>query len=147
MAFDIRTDAQFACNRVAELAAGPDSPGRPAAIAAAQNYIAWCEMASAEILSGTSAQDLDQMRQGWGRAARASGIRAVPYTTVCVVTFVVLAAVGAVAGLVGAWVGAGALFTAALMALGYPAVARPRLVVGPDAPRSKVATLAVRDLL
>ena len=91
-AYDIRRDAEYALQWMDARLSGPDAPGRPGQVAAAEAFVRWCCDANEELLKNP-APTVEEIRKAWRLTAVASGFEFMPYQAVYALGCVVLGTV------------------------------------------------------
>ncbi|MBY0291114.1 MAG: hypothetical protein K2X52_28855 [Mycobacteriaceae bacterium] len=141
-AFHIRRDARYALDWIEKQAKLPDTPTKPAAVAAAWRFIQWCADTNTALLTNPQPDVGDVVAQ-WRREAVASDICVIPETRRLCGLVAVGAAVYATGGIVfGSYLLAALMLTGATLLAVYRVTATPRLAVGPDANHTTVAHTA-----
>ncbi|QEN17590.1 hypothetical protein ACRDU6_00215 (plasmid) [Mycolicibacterium sp. ELW1] len=141
-AFNIRRDARYALDWVEKQQNLPDTPTKPAAVAAAWRFIQWCADTNTQLLTDPQ-PDVDDVVAQWRREAVASDICVIPETRHLCGLVAVGAAMYATGAIVfGSYLLAALILTCAALLAVYRVTATPRLAVGPDAKHTNVAHTA-----
>lgn len=118
-AFHIRRDARYALDWVEKQQDLPDTPTKPAAVAAAWRFIQWCVDTNTELLTDPQ-PDVGEVVARWRREAVASDICVIPETRRLCGLVAVGVAVYAIGGIVfGSYVLAALMLTCATLLAVY----------------------------